>query len=174
MRVLHLACMPFPSPQGTQAAVHAMLGALAAAREASELLVYGSGAEGARCAYPVHRLPSLPFGRSLRSGPSVGKVALDAAMVARAAALYDRIGAGLVIAHNVEAALVAAAARRPFAYFAHTAMDVELPFYARPSLGRAAAVLGSTLDSIACQQARAVASISPSLADHLRRRRGVD
>jgi glycosyltransferase involved in cell wall biosynthesis len=132
--------MPFPSPQGSQAAVHAMLGALTEAGEDAHLLVYGHGAgaaEPAGARYPVHRLPRLPLARSLRSGPSLGKVALDAAMVGRTVRLWKDLGPELVIAHNVEAALVAIAARTPFVYFAHTAMEAELPFYGRTAIAPA-------------------------------------
>ncbi len=174
MRVLHLACMPFPSPQGTQAAVNAMLEALAAAGEDVALLVYGAGAGDARTPYPLWRLPALSVGRSLRSGPSGGKVALDALMIGRTRALVRREGAALVVAHHVEAALVATAARVPFAFVAHTALDAELGYYAPRALGPAAAVVGAGLDAMAAARARACASVAPALEARLRAERGLD
>jgi glycosyltransferase involved in cell wall biosynthesis len=165
--------MPFPSPQGSQAAVHAMLTASTEAGEDAHLLVYGHGAGGLEAGYPVHRLPRLPLGRSLRSGPSAGKVVLDAAMVARTAQVWERLRPAMTVAHNVEAALVAIAARVPFVYFAHTAMEAELPFFAPRPLAAPAAAAGRLLDALACHGALGIAAIAPALSASLERRREV-
>ncbi|MCA9530815.1 MAG: hypothetical protein KC543_11815, partial [Myxococcales bacterium] len=82
---LHLACMPFPTAQGTQAAVAAIVRAASddVSTEA-HLLTYAHGAPGARGArgaqtdgLRLHRGARgwrLGRGGGLRSGPSLGKV----------------------------------------------------------------------------------------------------
>ncbi|MAQ19318.1 MAG: hypothetical protein CMN30_31525 [Sandaracinus sp.] len=157
MRTLHLACMPFPTPQGTQAVVGAMVRALRAAGHDAHLLVYGPGRPGD----PewLHRAAGPPAGE--RSGPSWTKVVLDARMIARLRDRWRRLRRPAVVAHNVEAALVARAARVPALYFAHTRMDAELPTYGALPFARP---LGRLLDRLA---GAAPAAISPALARHL-------
>ncbi len=172
MRTLHLACLPFPSPQGTQALLRAMLDALAAAGHETHLLTYAAGAhaEGAAAAptdWTHHRLSDWPPVRSLRSGPSPGKVALDLRMVT---ALRERARAlrpDVVVAHNVEAALVGRTLRGvPRVYVAHTRFDAELgTYFAHP---RPWSRIGDALDRAACGLDATVA-ITPDLAQHLRR-----
>ncbi|MEM1415011.1 MAG: glycosyltransferase, partial [Myxococcota bacterium] len=173
MRTLHVACQPFPSPQGTQALIGAMLEALRASGDAPELLAYAHG-EGRAPAVPVHRVPDWPRARSLRSGPSFAKVALDLRAVAALRALVRRRAPALVVAHSVEAALVARAARVPnVAYVAHTRFDAELPSYAPARLSAPLEILGARLDALAVG-AGAVAAVAPSLADALSARFAIE
>lgn len=154
-----------------------MLDGLAGEGHDAHLLTYDYGADcadGVDCAnadapraWTRHRSPS-PRGlrpRTLRSGPSWSKLALDARMVAEARRLARALEPAVVIAHNVEAALVARAAGLDAVYYAHTRFDVELPTY-RPRFGRALHPLGAALDRAAAGASRVVA-ITPSLAAHL-------
>jgi len=201
VRTLHLACLPFPSPQGTQAIVRAMVEALADAGHDTHLLTYAHGAldprEGTRTGahrrarrdlhtrsdphartaprgVTHHRLVDFPPTRSLRSGPSLSKIALDLQMILVARRLASRLRPDLVIAHGVEAAYVARSARLSSIartiYYAHTRFDAELPTYATKTKRTAAPLqtLGSLLDAGA-SRLRTVA-ITPDLAAHLARR----
>ena len=201
MRTLHLACLPFPSPQGTQAIVRAMVEALADAGHDTHLLTYAHGAldprEGTRTdahrrarselharsdphartaphGVTHHRLADFPATRSLRSGPSLSKIALDLQMILVARRLASRLRPDLVIAHGVEAAYVARSARLSSIartiYYAHTRFDAELPTYATKTKRAAGPLqaLGSLLDAGA-SRLRTVA-ITPDLAAHLARR----
>lgn len=162
---LHVACMPFPTPQGTQALVGSMVRALRDAGHDAELLVYAAGASGADPAW-VHRLGDFPRVRSERSGPSLGKMALDLRMVAELRRRWRR-DRRPVVAHNLEAALVARAARvRPLIYVAHTRFDTELETYASARLAWPLRVAGGFLDRLAAGVG-AVGAVSPALADHL-------
>lgn len=171
MRTLHLACLPFPSPQGTQAIVRAMVEALADAGHDTHLLTYahGSGEEARGVVH--HRLSDFPRARSLRSGPSLSKLALDLRMIPVARRLASRLRPDLVVAHGVEAAYVArlSSIARTI-YYAHTRFDAELPTYATESthVARPLQVLGDLLDAGA-SRLRTVA-ITPDLAAHLARR----
>ena len=79
-RTLHVAALPFPSPQGTQAAIASMLRALREAGEDARLLTYAHGAHTAEPPpFEVLRAPEGRPYRSLRSGPSLRKLAADLA-----------------------------------------------------------------------------------------------
>ena len=150
--------MPFPSPQGTQAIVAAMMRALPDAT----LLTYAGGTGTSDV--PHIRLSDFPRVDSLRSGPSLGKVALDVRMIGELRRRVRELEPDWVIAHNVEAACVALAARvERWVYFAHTRFDTELPTYAAlPGLG----TLGRSLDAL-CTRAPRTLAITPALAEHL-------
>lgn len=121
-----------------------------------------------------HRLADFPATRSLRSGPSLSKVALDLQMILVARRLASRLSPDLVIAHGVEAAYVARSARLASIartiYYAHTRFDAELPTYATEAtrVSRPLQALGNLLDAGA-SRLRTVA-ITPGLAAHLARR----
>ncbi|GAB4216901.1 MAG: hypothetical protein OHK0013_43890 [Sandaracinaceae bacterium] len=175
---LHVAALPFPSSQGTQAALLAILRAVAsdAARggETVALLTY-EGGDG-RVVLPsnvVHRRTRAPVrNASLRSGPSLAKLAEDAVL---ARALRDTPESH-VIAHHVEAGLACIVARRSFTWIAHTALGPELPLYA-PSSRLLAPVLrdaGEALDRFVASRAERVLAVSPFLARRFRERLGVE
>jgi glycosyltransferase involved in cell wall biosynthesis len=176
VRTLHLACLPFPSPQGTQAIVRAMVEALADAGHETHLLTYAHGAGDVVRGVEHHRLSDFPRTRSLRSGPSLSKVALDLRMIASARRLASSVRPDLVLAHGVEAAYVARLAWLPSIartiYYAHTRFDAELPTYVRSTsathVPRALRTLGDVLDTGA-SRLRTV-TITPDLAAHLARR----
>lgn len=163
---IHVAAMPFPSPQGTQASIAAMLEALSDRGDAPELWTYAHGAHTREANYRVRRLWDVPRDRSLRSGPSINKVLLDMQLVARLA-VGDR---GAVVAHHVEAALAARLAGRRYVFFAHTDLERELPLYQPRVPAASLQWVGRTLDSAAAEGAVAVAAISPRLADTLQRK----
>lgn len=160
--------MPFPSPQGTQAAIAAMLRALSDRGDAPTLWTYAHGEDIDRVR-PVHsikRLWDLPRDRSLRSGPSLRKVGLDMQLAVRLALEAP----SHVIAHHVEAATAAWLARRPFVFFAHTDLGAELPLYATRAAAPVLASLGTSVDRHLGHAATHVAAISPQLARSLETR----
>ena len=166
--MLHVACLPFPSHQGTQAAIAAMLRASADAGRQPALLTYAHGAHALDPGYDVHRIPDFPKVRSLRSGPSVGKIALDVRCVVEIRRLARRSRPDAIIAHHIEAALAAtAAAVAPVYYVAHTALCRELALYFPRLPPRPFDVLGGWLERYASWKAAGVAAIAPSLADLL-------
>jgi glycosyltransferase involved in cell wall biosynthesis len=164
-RTSHLAALPFPTRQGTQAAIASMLRALREADREAQLLCYAHGLSEPEPPFTVHRGSGWSRDRSLRSGPSARKLIADVEL----AALLDRTrrarAGDLVIAHHVEAALLARRVQHVF--FAHTDLGEELPSYAPRALDRALRRAGSALDRWLIQRAGAVAAISPLLADRL-------
>ncbi|MFW6052162.1 MAG: glycosyltransferase, partial [Myxococcota bacterium] len=170
LRSLHVAAMPFPSPQGTQAAVRAMVEAVAEHGGETTLVTYPYGTRPAG-PFPFRwlRLRDVPRVRSMRSGPSLGKIALDAQLVHRLRAWTRRMRPDLVVAHHVEAAAAAVmAGTRPVIYAAHTALGPELPAYLPRVLAPAGAAAGRILERWVARSASAVAAIAPALDHHLR------
>lgn len=161
--------MPFPTRQGTQNVVREMCAASAAAGRDTHLFTYAAGAAlDEPLPFTLHRVGDFPRVRSLRSGPSVGKVLLDARMAVALARLVRRIRPTIVIAHHVEAAAMAAFVARRFVFFAHTDLEAELPTYGPPSSAAALARVGAVVDRALARRASAVATISPLLADRMR------
>jgi glycosyltransferase involved in cell wall biosynthesis len=171
---LHVAALPYPSPQGTQAAIGAMLDALVDAGREARLLTYAGGAGAAPSRFEIVRLPHGFGDRSLRSGPSIAKLAQDVALAREIA----RARPSLVIAHHVEAASAALlSGARPIVFVAHTALGPELPTYL-PRFARALAPLasgaGAGLDRALARRADAVLAVSPKLAQRIATEAGVD
>lgn len=166
--ILHLACLPFPSYQGTQAALDAMLRASVESERTAHLLVYSHSAYASDASYPIHRIPDFPKVRSLRSGPSLGKIALDARCIAETRRLARRLQPDAFVAHHIEAALAALAARvRPLYYVAHTCVRRELPVYL-PALPKAmVSGVAARAEAFVGRQADGVAAVAPALAELL-------
>jgi glycosyltransferase involved in cell wall biosynthesis len=165
---LHIAALPFPSYQGTQAALRSMLESRNAQGVNAELFTYATAGYDLQPSFTLHRAARHPE-VGLRSGPSWAKVAADLRMGLALPYLARERGSKLLIAHHVEAMLLAACLPHlPTVFFAHTDLGAELPSYARarytPLLGAA----GTTLDRLLYSRAHAIAAISPALRDRIR------
>lgn len=165
----HVAALPFPSSQGTQAALLAYVNA--SAREAASrdesvgLITYAQG-DGRLLLERnvVHTRSFAPIANaSLRSGPSLAKVAEDLVLIrAIRASRADHL-----VAHHIEAGLACILARRPFTWVMHTALGPELPLYAptRPRLAPWLSHAGEALDAFVAKRAARVLAVSPFLAE---------
>jgi glycosyltransferase involved in cell wall biosynthesis len=168
MRSLHVAALAFPSTQGTQGLVHSMLEALALAGHDTHLACYAHGATRRFSApYTLHRLQHDLGQRSLRAGPSWGKLALDALLVAHVRALVRRLRPDLVVAHHVEAALACVLSGVPYVFVAHTSLRHELGSYFPRALAASMARAGAQLDRALCARAQQVLAVAPGLAELL-------
>lgn len=164
MRTLHVACLPYPSPQGTQALIHRQLSALTSAGDDVHLLTYQSGVGEQPSRYSHQRVGGANV--SLRSGPSAAKLRADLMMVRALRQSVAEFRPEVVVGHNVEGAAVVhlARLRTPHLYMAHTRMDTELPTYFGARMGRVAGWSGAALDWMA-SRADHVAAVSPWLAE---------
>jgi glycosyltransferase involved in cell wall biosynthesis len=163
--ILHVACLPFPSYQGTQAALGAMLNASVNTGRPTHLLAYAQGAHDLDAPYEIHRVPDFPKVRSLRSGPSWGKIALDARCVVETRRLARRLRPEAIVAHHIEAALAAIAARvTPVYYVAHTSLAAELPVYFPSMPARLVGQVARRVEDAVCTRVTGVAAVAPSLA----------
>jgi len=172
-RALHVAALPFPTYQGTQAAISSMLEASSHASQRATLFTYATEGYSIEPSYTLHRTGNLPRVRSLRSGPSIGKLLLDARMLFELHALARKLKPSVVVAHHVEAASLALTLRNVrVVFFAHTDLAAELPVYGHPLLGAALGRAGAALDRALVRRAAAVATISESLRARLSHLRG--
>ena len=145
MRVLMLAACPFPTVQGTQVYIGQMARALVEAGHRVTLVTYGLGAgdldaHDAAAPYTVRRAAPVPGHTTLASGPSWGRPAADALLVAAAISAAREARFDLIHAHNYEGALagvlVRAATGLPLLYHAHNLMGDELPTYSDSTAAR--------------------------------------
>ena len=168
MKVLHVGCMPFPTYQGTQAAVGAMVAASAELGIDAHLVTYAGRAYDLDPPYRLHRLPDRPRVASLRSGPSFGKIALDAKMIGAIRELCAREMPDAVIAHHIEAGAAAVfAGVNPVVYVAHTRLAAELPSYLAKPWRRPAAGAASRLERFVRRHVTATTAVAPALAAEL-------
>lgn len=162
---LHVAALPYPTSQGTQAAIGCMVDALVREGRTSALLTYASGA-GEETRFEHRVSDGIVRPRSLRSGPSLEKIAADVEL-AIALRRHAR-DAEVVVAHHVEAAAIAHALRLPrWIFVAHTSLGPELPTYLPRALGPLASRAGRGLDRWLASAAPAVAAISKNVARDL-------
>jgi glycosyltransferase involved in cell wall biosynthesis len=163
--VLHVAALPFPSYQGTQAAIRAMLEASTRAGRNAELFTYAAAGYPLTTSFPVHRTGALPRVRSLRSGPSVAKLLLDVRMRCELQGLVRRLRPSAIVAHHVEAAaLTLSLCSVPSVFFAHTDLAAELPSYAPARHRSWLSWAGARVDRSLATHADAVATISRALS----------
>lgn len=166
--ILHVACLPFPSYQGTQAALDAMLRVSFESGRQAELLVYAHGAYAPEASYRVHRIGDFPKVRSLRSGPSLGKLALDARCITETRRLVRRLRPRAVVAHHIEAAAAALAAQvRPLYYVAHTCLGRELPTYFPTLPTRMVSAVAARSEQFILERVDGAAAVAPALVDLL-------
>ncbi len=162
--ILHVACLPFPTYQGTQAALAAMLPASASTGQPTHLLTYAQAAYEIDAPYEIHRIPDFPKVRSLRSGPSWGKIALDARCIFETRRLVLRLRPKAIVAHHIEAAFAALAAHAtPVYYVAHTSLSRELPVYFPSLQSRFVSGIAKQIERSVCARAAGVAAVAPSL-----------
>jgi glycosyltransferase involved in cell wall biosynthesis len=175
MRSLHVAALPFPSPQGTQALIDAMLRALHEAGHESHLVCYAHGLPGPKPPYFVHRAADVVGNRSTASGPSLAKLVDDLALVLTVRKLVDRISPDIVVAHHVEAAAaLVAAGIRPWLFVTHTSLSGELAEYFAPRFRRPLQLAGRAIDRSLCTRAARTVAVSPSLASRLAQESGAN
>jgi len=150
LRILEVAALPFPSRQGTQVMLHALCDGLAGRGHDVHLLTYAHGAFDLVPRYTLHRLRDFPRFRSLRSGPSWRRAALDLSLAAEIRRLAGKLSPDVLHVHNVEAAaaalLVPPRPRLPCVFHSHNVMEDELPTYVEPLLRGPARAFGRWLD----------------------------
>jgi 1,2-diacylglycerol 3-alpha-glucosyltransferase len=147
LRIVQTAAFPFPSTQGSQVFVRGMARALGRRGHDVSVVCYAHGEGVVDPDYRVIRTPRVPGYNKLRAGPDWVKPVLDAALALKIA----QIPADIVHAHNYEAPIAAAIARRftgtPLVYSAHNTMGEELPsYFQHPVARRLASGFGQALD----------------------------
>jgi glycosyltransferase involved in cell wall biosynthesis len=145
-----------------------MLEASASAGRPTSVLTYAQSAYRLDAPYEVHRIPNFPKVASLRSGPSWGKIALDARCIAETRRLARRLQPEAIVAHHIEGAISALAAQvAPVYYVAHTNLARELPVYFPALPAGLIARIAQRVEEDVCARAAGVAAVAPALAQLL-------
>lgn len=129
MRLLHVYAGPFPSHQGTQAAIAQRLAAQAARGHRVTLRCWSGGQGEPPTGVEIRRLKPMPGADRMSSGPHPSRARLALAL-ARAVRRDLREGFDIVHAHHVEAPILARLrGARPLIHHVHTSLAEELPMY---------------------------------------------
>jgi glycosyltransferase involved in cell wall biosynthesis len=155
VRIALVIAGPFPAFRGSQVLVGHIADGLRSRGHTVELITYGT------------RLAETP-------GPSLRRVVVDTALLARLVARVWRDRIDVIHAHNYEAAIAGLVAARltgrPLVYHGHCAMADELPTYAAsPWMRRLAGRVGRLLDAHVPRRADFCIAVTDELGVRLRR-----
>ncbi len=171
MRVALLGAFLFPAPRGSQAFVREQAEALQRAGADVTLVSYGGRGDPRALPFVVRSIAPPLRPRSSRSGIHAAKPLADLALALRLRALHRQRRFDVVLAHNVEAALVARMARRlggpPVVYVAHTLFEQELSAYLRGLSDARTAALGRRLDHAAVRGSLGTLALGELAAERL-------
>jgi glycosyltransferase involved in cell wall biosynthesis len=172
LRLALLGAFPFPAPFGSQRYFAAQAAALADAGADITLCCYGGGSGDRDSRFEVVRGATALSPRRVRSGPALLKPVADLSLGHAFLRAARRRAFDAVLAHNVEGAAIALAARAlggpPVVYVAHTLMANELDAWLPSSLAGAAARGGARLDRSIAARADAVLTLCEYAANALR------
>ena len=168
MHILHVACMPFPTMQGSQVYLKGLLRAQSK-RHRVALLCYGYGLESGDEPYEIIRIRNVGNYRRMRAGPDVYKPILDVLLAKKLWGMQ----ADVIHVHNYEAPIAAYIRRirkkTPIVYTAHNTMEEELPTYWQHRyLKGLARRFGKMLDYQIPKRADVVVAIRPETESNLR------
>ncbi|MBW2267059.1 MAG: glycosyltransferase family 4 protein [Deltaproteobacteria bacterium] len=171
-RLALLGAFPFPAPFGSQRYFAAQAAALADAGAEITLCCYGSGSGESDRRFDMVRVAAALSPRRVRSGPALAKPVADLALGRALLRAASARGFDAVLAHNVEGAAIALAARAlggpPVVYVAHTLMAAELDAWLPRALASAAVGVGARLDRGVAARADAVLTLCEPAANALR------
>lgn len=126
MRVLMIAPQPYFEPRGTPISVNQRLTALSEMGHQVDLLTYHVGEDTPMNGVNIHRLPRIPFIRSVRIGPSVAKLFLDVLLFVKAILMLARRQYDVIHTHE-EAAFMGVALAKVFGPYHFYDMHSSLP-----------------------------------------------
>lgn len=167
-----VAAMPYPSGQGTQALVRELASGLSGRGHSVHMICYHHSGLDREDPFPIHRTPTIPIYRRLRSGPDFVKPAIDLMLAIKSVQVIRRYAAQLVHAHNYEGALAgwiaASICGVPLVYHAHNIMEDELPgYFSSGVLESLFRVLGLALDKTVPRLADRVIVLHDALSNAL-------
>lgn len=165
---MHLAAMPFPSYQGTQAALRAMFDVLSLNTQVHAVF-YAHGAYREKTKWSLHPEKRSVKTASLRSGPALEKIGLNVALYRHAKKVSQLVRPDVIYAHHIEALFVARILTlRKVSFIAHTDLAEELATYFKSALLKECLKkCGAYLDLKSLRLATRTAAVSPDLASYL-------
>lgn len=126
MKVLMIAPQPYFEARGTPISVNQRLRALSEMGHEVDLLTYHIGEDTPMAGLTIHRLPKIPFIRSVRIGPSFAKLFLDGLLLLKAISMLTRRSYDVIHTHE-EAAFMGVMLARLFDTLHFYDMHSSLP-----------------------------------------------
>lgn len=129
MRILMLAPEPFFQPRGTPISVYFRLKALSDLGHKVDLVTYPLGEDKVFDGVKIFRVPSLPFIKKIRIGPSFVKILLDCLLYFKARQLLGSTPYDIIFSHEEAAWLGTGLAKRkriPHLYDMHSSLPQQL------------------------------------------------
>lgn len=171
LRLALLGAFQFPAPQGSQAFAREQAEALTRAGVEVTFLSYGCE-EPVPLPFETRRVSPNVAPHTYRSGFHPRKPLADLALARNLVALQRSRRFDAVLAHNVEAALVARLAHAfggpPFVYIAHTLFEQELSAYIQHIDADRIARFGLHIDRAAAASTLGTLAVSEIAAERLR------
>lgn len=151
MRVLHVYCGPFPTPQGTQTLIKQTCSLAANHNIDTHLICYHHGNRSdIPLPFSIHRISNFPRFKSERSGPALIKIPLDINFVHSLKKKIAVLQPNILHAHHYEALLVCKLAdpqrKIPVIFHQHAAFGPELPTYSHRFFSSPLQHLGNYID----------------------------
>jgi len=172
MRTLMIAPQPFFQPRGTPFSVLHRLKALSHLGYKIDLLTYHLGEDVAINGVTIHRIPNVPFVKTIAIGPSKSKVILDVYVYAKARHLLAANKYDLIHSHE-EAGFFATRLARQFntlhLYDMHSSLPQQLSNF---RFSKSKTLIGAfeKLEGHTINRADAVITICPELFNYVKER----
>jgi glycosyltransferase involved in cell wall biosynthesis len=129
MKVLMIAPEPFFEPRGTPISVYQRLRALSALGHKVDLLTYHVGLDVSVPGVRIHRVPDIPFVKSVKIGPSWSKLFLDVLLFCKAIAMLVTNQYDVIHSHEEAAffsVILASVFRTRHLYDMHSSLPRQL------------------------------------------------
>ncbi len=165
-----LAPQPFFEPRGTPFSVLGRLKALSHLGHQVDLVTYHMGQDVSIAGVSIYRTPRIPFIKSVKVGPSLAKVFLDALVLATAARLLLRRRYDLLHTHEEASffgVLLAWLFRLPHVYDMHSSPPQQLSNFQFTRFGPLV-WLFQWLERRVIASSDAVITICPALEEHVK------
>ena len=168
MNILMIAPQPFVEPRGTPISVYQRLDGLSRLGHSVDLLTYHVGEDVSLPGVRIYRIPSVPFIKDLKVGPSMAKVPLDVLLFFKAIGMLLRKRYDVIHSHE-EAAIfsvfLAAMFRTRHLYDMHSSLPRQLQNF---DFGNVWPIIGTFewFERLAVRSCDALITIGPDLEQY--------
>ena len=170
MKILMLAPQPFLEPRGTPFSVLGRLKALSQLGHKVDLVTYHLGSDVEIPDVKIHRTMRVPFINSIKVGPSVPKLLLDALVLMKAIRLVMRGDYDLLHTHEEASffgVVLAKLFRLPHLYDMHSSPTEQLSNFKYANFGPLIRIF-DWIERSVVNNSSAVITICPALEDHVK------
>ena len=170
MKILMLAPQPFLEPRGTPFSVLGRLKALSQLGHKVDLVTYHLGSDVEIPEVKIYRTMRVPFIKSIKVGPSVPKLLLDALILMKALRLVIRGDYDLIHTHEEASffgVVLAKLFRLPHLYDMHSSPTEQLSNFKYAAFGPLIRIF-DWIERSVVKNSSAVITICPALEDHVK------